>query len=131
MSCMLFNVRIFNMLEPNAWRGNDFVFAQCLNFLGHRIYVDTDTIVKVTKGPTRHASKPYDEYWADHKKMWERLRTEDRNREPPPGFNPLKDNGYVDKDGTYLGMLNKVARAMPNQNGNNVAEKKEGKLWLP
>jgi len=110
MSCMLFNVRIFNVLEATAWRGNDFVFAQCLNFLGHRIYVDTDTVVKVTKGPTRHASKDYDEFWADHRKMWDKLRTEDRDRRPPPGFDPLKDDGFVDKHGTYFGVLNSVAR---------------------
>ncbi len=110
MSCMLFNTKIFNVLEPNAWRGNDYLFAQSLNFLGHRIYVDTDTVVKVTHGPTRQASKEYDEYWTDHRKMWERLRNEDRNRQPPPGFNPLKDNGYVDEHGTYFGVLNSVAR---------------------
>ena len=127
MSCMLFNTHVFNMLEPNAWRGNDYVFAQCLNFLGHRIYVDTDTVVKVTKGPTRHASKEYDEFWEDHKKMWGRMRDEDRNRRPPPGFNPLKDNGFVDKDGTYFGVLNSVARGT---NGHK-EERKEHKLWVP
>ena len=126
MSCMLFNVKIFNVLSETAWRGSDYLFAQALNFLGHRVYVDTDTVVKVTKGPTRHASKEYDEYWEDHRKMWERLRAEDRDRRPPPEFNPLKDNGLVDKHGTYFGVLNKVARGQDNhQNG------KGEKLWVP
>ena len=110
MSCMLFNTKIFNVLEPTAWRGTDYLFAQCLSYLGHRIYVDSDTVVKVVKGPTRHASKEYDELWADHKTMWDKLRFEYRDRRPPPNFNPLTDDGFVDKDGTYLAMLNKVAR---------------------
>ncbi len=126
MSCMLFSTKIFNALEATAWRGSDYLFAQCLNFLGHRIYVDTDTIVKVTHGPTRHASKSYDEFWEGHRDMWERLRTEKRNRRPPPTFNPLKDDGYVDKYGTYFGVLNKVARG---QNGNPM--NKKGELWVP
>ncbi len=112
MSCMLFNVKIFNVLAETAWRGSDYLFAQCLNFLGHRVYVDTDTVVKVVHGPTRHASKEYDEFWEDHKTMRGRLRHEYRDRRPPPGFDPLKDNGYVDKYGTYLAMPNTVARSM-------------------
>ena len=127
MSCMLFNVKIFNVLTETAWRGNDYVFAQCLNYLGHRIYLDTDTVVKVVHGPTRHASKEYDEYWDDHRNMWNRLRNEDRDRRPPPGFDPLKDNGLVDKDGTYLGVLNSVARGQGNQKNGQGGKK----LWVP
>ena len=115
MSCMLFNTKIFNVLDPTAWRGNDYLFAQALNFMGHRVYVDTDTVVKVTKGPTRHASKPYDEFWQDHRKMWDRLRLEERNRSAPEGFDPVTDDGMVDKDGTYLGVINTEAR---QRNGN-------------
>ena len=128
MSVMLFNVKIFNALDSTAWRGNDFLFAQALNFLGHRIYVDTDTVVKVVHGPTRSASKEYDEWWDDHRKMWERLRTEDRDRTPPPGFNPLKDNGYVDEYGTYFGVTNTVARG--KSNGQQHGANKE-QLWRP
>lgn len=110
MSVMLFNAHIFNVLDPTAWRGNDYLFAQALNFLGHRIYVDTDTVVGLAKGPARHADKSYDEFWADHRRMYERLRTERRDRRPPASFNPLKDDGWVDKDGTYFGVINRVAR---------------------
>ena len=132
MSVMLFNVRLFNVLEATAWRGSDYLFAQCLNFIGHRIYVDTDTIVRVTHGPTRQASKQYDEFWDDHRKMQDRLRTEWRDRRPPPGFNPETDDGFVDKYGTYFGMRREVAdqhRAAtpapaPSKNGG-------GKLWTP
>ena len=126
MSCMLFNPRIFNVLDSNAWRGDDNQFAQTLNHIGHRIYVDTDTVVKTTRGPTRHYSKEYDEYWADHEKMWDRLRNEERDRRPPPNFNPLKDEGFVDQHGVYLGMSNKVAR------GNSNGPKRRGsELWIP
>ena len=126
MSVMLFNARIFNVLEPTAWRGSDFLFSQCLNNLGHRIYVDTDTVVRVTHGPTRHASKQYDEFWADHKAFKEKQRLEMRDRRPPPNFNPLKDDGYVDKWGTYFGMKNSVARGQqPSGNG------KKETLWTP
>ena len=127
MSCMLFNVKIFNVLPETAWRGNDYVFAQCLNYLGHRIYVDTDTVVKVTHGPTRHASKDYDEFWDDHRKMWKRLGTEYRDRRPPPNFNPLKDDGFVDKHGTYFGVLNEIARSKDSKRNGE----QKGKLWTP
>ena len=123
MSVMLFNVKIFNVLDPTAWRGNDYVFSQALNFLGHRIYVDTDTVVKVAKGPARHISKGYDEFWADHRKMRERLKKEPRDRNPPPNFNPETDDGWVDEYGTYFAVPNKVARQ-----GNGV---EKGKLWRP
>jgi len=126
MSCMLFNTKVFNVLSETAWRGSDYLFAQCLNYLGHRIYVDTDTVVKVTRGPTRHAGKDYDEYWEDHRKMWNRLNTEPRDRRPPSNFNPLKDDGFVDKHGTYFGVLNKIARG--KEGGNN---QKKGALWVP
>src|SRR3990167_4094605 len=126
MSCMLFNVRIFNVLSETAWRGSDYLFAQCLNFIGHRIYADTDTVVRVTHGPTRHASKQYDEYWDDHRAYQERHRTEYRDRRPPAGFDPLKDDGYVDRYGTYFGVKNEVARGKPATNG-----RKEEKLWTP
>lgn len=102
MSVMLFNAKIFNVLEPKAWEGTDYVFGQALSYLGHRIYVDTDTVVKVVKGPARLASMPYEEYWAGHKKMRHRLQFEPRDRRPPPGFDPLKDDGFVDPDGTYF-----------------------------
>ena len=126
MSVMLFNARIFNVLEPTAWRGSDFLFSQCLNNLGHRIYVDTDTVVRVTHGPTRHASKQYDEFWADHKAFKEKQRLEMRDRRPPPNFNPLKDDGYVDKWGTYFGMKNSVARGQAP-----VSNSKKETLWTP
>ena len=126
MSVMLFNARIFNVLDPTAWRGNDFVFSQALNYLGHRIYVDTDTVVKVTRGPARHVSKGYDEFWADHRKMWDRLRKEKRDRNPPPDFNPETDDGWVDEYGTYFGVPNKVAK----NSGSPGANGKE-KLWIP
>jgi hypothetical protein len=127
MSVMLFNTRIFNVLDPTAWRGSDYLFGQCLNYIGHRIYVDTDTVVKVTHGPTRHASKQYDEYWDDHRVYRDRLRTEYRDRRPPPGFDPLKDDGYVDRYGTYFGVNNTVARGKPSTNGH----KEEKGLWTP
>lgn len=132
MSVMLFNTRIFNVLSETAWRGSDFLFAQCLNFIGHRIYMDTDAIVKVTHGPTRHASKEYDEYWEDHRKHQDRLHTEDRDRRPPPGFDPLKDDGIVDRYGSYFAVPNAVARAKgdaPNNGKQNGTPR--GQLWSP
>ena len=125
MSVMLFNVKLFNVLDPTAWRGNDYVFSQALNFLGHRIYVDTDTAVKVVKGPARHVSKGYDEFWESHRKMRERLKKEPRDRRPPPNFNPETDDGMVDAYGTYFAIPNKIARQTPEQ-----AATKE-KLWVP
>lgn len=136
MSVMLFNVRIFNVLSETAWRGSDYLFAQCLNFMGHRIYMDTDAIVKITHGPTRHGAAEYDEYWENHRKMQYRLHNEDRDRQPPPNFNPLKDDGLVDRYGTYLAMPNSVARQVVDtavRKENNGKDKYDGsiKLWKP
>lgn len=121
MSCMLFNARVFNVLEPTAWRGTDFIFAQALNWAGHRIYVDTDTVVKLVKGPTRFAAMSYDEMWEAHRRLWEK-RKEDVDRSPPPSFNPLKDDGHVDEYGTYTAMLNHVARGKPSPSKNGREE---------
>ncbi len=106
MSAMLFNPKLFNVLDPTAWRGSDYLFSQALNFLGHRIYVDTDTVVQVTKGPARHASKGYDEFWKGHRKMYNRLRDEKRDRRPPDGFKPEKDDGWLDESGSYFAVPN-------------------------
>ena len=114
MSVMLFNVKIFNVLDSHVWWGTDYHFGQALNYIGHRMYVDTDTVVNVVRGPSRHSAKEYDQFWADHRKMQERIHSEERDRRPPPGFNPLTDDGWLDKDGTYYGVLNKVARESIN-----------------
>lgn len=124
MSVMLFDVRVFNVLDPTAWRGNDFLFSQALHHLGHRIYVDTDTAVRVVKGPGREGSYTFDEVLDGRRRLWRRLRLERRDRRPPPNFNPLKDDGWVDKSGTYFGVVNKVARPA------SVAATKE-KIWVP
>jgi hypothetical protein len=110
MSVMLFNVKIFNVLDSHVWWGTDYHFGQALNYIGHRMYVDTDTVVNVVRGPSRHSAKEYDQFWADHRKMQERIHSEERDRRPPPGFNPATDDGWLDKDGTYYGVLNKIAR---------------------
>ena len=111
MSVMLFNPKIFNVLEPYAWRGTDYQFGQALNYIGHREYVDTNTVVKVVKSPSRHAQKTYDEFWASHRDMYERLKHEDRDRRPPLGFDPKTDDGFLDKDGTYFAVPNNIARS--------------------
>jgi hypothetical protein len=110
MSVMLFNVKIFNTLDTHAWWGTDYHFGQALNYLGHRIYVDTDTVVNVVRGPSRHSAKGYQEFWDGHEQMSRRLHNEERDRRPPPAFNPLTDDGWVDKDGTYFAVPNKFAR---------------------
>jgi len=111
MSVMLFNVKVFNVLDSHAWWGTDYHFGQALNYLGHRIYVDTDTVVNVLRGPSRHSAKDYQEFWEDHQRLSHRLHNEERDRRPPPGFNPLTDNGWVDKDGCYFAVPN------PHRNG--------------
>lgn len=114
MSAMLFNPRIFNVLDSNAWKGTDYHFGQALNFIGHRIYVDTNTVVKVTRGPSRVANLSWDELMERQKNFRDKLRWLDRDRRPPPNFNPLRDDGWVDKHGTYYAVLNKVARGEQN-----------------
>lgn len=110
MSVMLFNVKIFNVLDSHAWWGTDYHFGQALNYLGHRIYVDTSTVVNVVHGPSRHGAKDYNEFWAHHEDFSKRLHGQERDRRPPPDFNPLTDDGWVDKDGTYYAIPNHIAR---------------------
>lgn len=103
MSAMLFNSKVFNCLDAYAWHGHDWHFAQCLNHWGHRIYVDTDTVVNVVRGPTRHQSKSWDKLWADMKNGFERRQTAERDRRPPSDFDPAFSDGFVDRDGVYWG----------------------------
>ena len=101
MSAMLFNTKVFNCLDHYAWHGHDYHFAQSLGHYGHRIYVDTDTVVQVTHGPSRHPSKTWEELWAGLKRAHTNRATVDRKRGPPPGFDPAFGQGTVDKDGVY------------------------------
>lgn len=110
MSVMLFNVRVFNVLDSNAWWGTDYHFSQALNHIGHRIYVDTDAMVRTVKGPTRQGSYTYSEYWDARSDFHDRLKDEERDRNPPPGFNPKTDDGWVDEHGTYFAVPNKLAK---------------------
>jgi hypothetical protein len=102
MSVMLFNTKVFNCLDPYSWHGHDYHFAQNLAHYGHRIYMDTDTVVEVVRGPSRHPSKTFDEYWEGHRKAWESRNNADRDRRPPPDYDPFS-GGYVDKYGCYWG----------------------------
>ena len=101
MSCMLFNTKVFNCLAPYAWHGHDFHFAQNLAHFGHRSYVDTDTVVHLTRGPARHPSTPWPELWRRLEKGYESRRIDERHREPPPDFDPAFDEGVVDERGVY------------------------------
>ena len=104
MSAMLFNTKVFNCLAPYAWHGHDYHFAQNLAHFGHRIYIDTDTVVHVTRGPARHPTQKWDELWRRLRVAYERRQTQKRHREPPPGFDPAFSPGSVDKDGVYWGV---------------------------
>ena len=125
MSCMLFNPRIFNVLDTNAWKGDDYQFGLCLNHIGHRIYVDTDTVVAVAKSPSRLAAKSYDAFWEGHRAMFEKLRNEERDRSAPPGFNPETDDGWLDEHGTYFAIPNPKKAAQSNGSA------RKEKLWRP
>lgn len=106
MSAMLFNVKVFNCLDAYAWHGHDYHFAQQLAHYGHRIYMDTDVVVNVAHGPSRHPAKGWDELWADLKKGHERRAKVERDRRPPPGWDSAFDRGCVDKDGVYWAVEN-------------------------
>lgn len=101
MSAMLFKTKVFNCLDAYSWHGHDIHFAQCLNHWGHQVLVDTDVIVQVTRGPSRHPAKTWEELWAGMKAARDRRQNQDRDRRPPPGFDPAFDEGTVDQDGVY------------------------------
>ena len=101
MCAMLFNTKVFNCLDAYAWHGHDYHFAQQLAHHGHRIYIDTDTVVHATRGPARHPSQTWDELWARLERAYNRRASQKRHREPPPGFDPAFSDGYVDKAGVY------------------------------
>jgi len=101
MSCMLFNTKVFNCLDHYAWHGHDFHFSQSLNHYGHCIMVDTDTSVTVVRGPSRHPSKSWGELWEGMKKAHDNRVNGDRDRGPPPDFDPVFGHGVVDMDGVY------------------------------
>lgn len=101
MSVMLFNTKVFNCLDHYAWHGHDLHFSQSLVHYGHRVYVDTDTVVQVTRGPSRHPSKQWGEFWTDSEEAYNRRQNQDRDRRPPPDWDPAFGQGVVDKDGVY------------------------------
>jgi hypothetical protein len=103
MSAMLFNTKVFNCLDPYAWHGHDYHFAQCLNHFGHRIFVDTDTKIHVTRGPARWPTREWDDLFARLKRAYNSRQNDARRRGPPPDFDPAFSEGYVDKDGVYWG----------------------------
>ncbi len=127
MSVMLFNTKVFNCLPPFAWWGHDFHFAQCLAHYGHRIYIDTDTVVETTRGPSRNLGRSWDDLWSRFQKMFEHIRSDDRDRSPPPDFDSVFGEGTVDKDGVYwaleqwdrLGMSDRISGS---QNGQHSLE---------
>lgn len=106
MSCMLFNTKVFNCLDHYSWHGHDYHFSQSLAHYGHRIFVDTDTVVDVTRGPSRHPSKPWEELWRDLERGFKSRQADDRDRRPPPGFDSAFAEGFVDKDGVYWAKRN-------------------------
>ena len=101
MSCMLFSTKVFNCLDHYSWHGHDRHFSQSLAHFGHRILIDTDTVVDVTRGPARHSGKQFDEMMGDIKRAHDSFQNDDRNRKPPPGFDPVFGEGTVDKHGVY------------------------------
>lgn len=101
MSVMLFNPRIFNAVSAYAWHADDYAFGQHLNHIGHRIYVDTDTLVSVVRGPSRIQMKPWDEAWESMRIMHQRIREEERDRRPPPGHDSVFSNN-VTPAGAYM-----------------------------
>ena len=101
MSAMLFNTKVFNCLDAYAWHGHDYHFAQCLAHYGHRIWVDTDTVIHVTRGPARHPTQRWDTLWERLHKAYDSRQNDKRHREPPPGFDPAFSEGTVDEAGVY------------------------------
>lgn len=104
MSCMLFNTKVFNCLDHYAWHGHDMHFSQSLSHFGHRIHVDTDTVVDVTRGPSRHAAKDWDQMMSDMKRSHDSFAHDDRDRRPPPNYDAAFGKGYVDEHGVYWGV---------------------------
>lgn len=101
MSAMLFNAKVFNCLSPYAWHGHDIHFAQNLAHFGHRIHVDTDAVVHLTRGPARHPAQPWDVLWERLRTKYNSRQNDKRHREPPPDFDPAFSKGTVDKEGVY------------------------------
>ncbi len=106
LACMLFNTKVFNCLDAQAWYGHDYHFAQMLGHHGHRIHIDTDTLVNLTRGPARHPIKPWSQLWGDLEKTYTKWQSVDRDRNPPPDFDSAFDPGYLSPDGTYWGREN-------------------------
>ena len=129
MSCMLFNTNVFNALPAHAWYGHDIHFSQYLNHVGHRIWVDTNTIVNVTKGPSRHGAWTYDDIQEGMRKTYHTMRNVDRDRRPPEGYDPVFGEAEVTPDGAYWTAnppWRKKARVMNNDFGRPEEIKTEG-----
>ena len=101
MSAMLFNTKVFNCLPPGTWLGHDYHFAQFLGHYGHRIHIDTDTIVNIQRGPARNLAKPWNEIWEHLEEGYTRRMIKSRDRRPPPEFDAIFGEGTITEDGCY------------------------------
>jgi len=114
-SAMLFNTRVFNAVGPDVWGDhygiNEYQLAQKLNHVGHRIYVDTNTVVDVARSPTRHRAWTWDELWDHTRKSFDKSRNEERDRRPPPGMDPAFTNGQIAPSGAYVPLGRSLTRS--------------------
>ena len=115
-SAMLFHVNVFNCLSQFAWMGHDYMFAQQLWHYGHRTYVDTETVVHCKRGPARHRSKNFDEFWDSRKEFHHKQRNEERDRKPPKDYDIEFGSKTVTEGGVYLAV---DASSHRKQNGPN------------
>lgn len=105
MSVMLFKTKVFNAIGADCWGEhygiNEYVLSQKLDHVGHRIYVDTNTTVHVSRSPGRPRSYSWEEFHEKQRSGFERSRHQDRDRRPPPDYDPVFSNDPVTIAGAY------------------------------
>ena|SRR3990167_1232315 len=106
VSAILFNTKVYNAIGADCWGANygptEFYLAQQLAHVGHRMYIDTNTPVNVAKPPGRPRAMTWDEYQAKLRAAWDRSRNEERDRRPPPDYDPAFGNGEISPNGAYM-----------------------------
>ena len=91
-SMLMFRTNVFNCIGPEAFGigigTHEGPFWQKMWHFGHRLYVDTDTIVNLARDPSYNGNWEYDEIVEKTKENFYHYRLTRRDRRPPSDYDP-------------------------------------------
>jgi hypothetical protein len=105
MSVMLFKTKVFNAIGADCWGShygiNEYILSQKLNHVGHQMYMDTNTVVNIARSPGRPRGQTWEQREARVRSAYDNSRYTERDRRPPPDYDPVFGDGQVMVSGAY------------------------------